>query len=236
MSKRIAEDALSYLYRIISPNTQNQNVYSGDGINIDGELIYGDFRGMVCHNSEFQLLGGDGVLVKNNGYFKGSNLKTYFCKRSILAQDGGVAYISDSSSSYGLSGLIALETNQTKFPIFAASYSMKGKIIKSYEYDLLEDWNGRGILVQKNGLSGLWDYNFASVLPVEFNSIKVFENQFYIVTKGSKCGLYDFSGKPIIPIMYDRIQPFEKDCLTLINENEVSYYFIRTNHYLKLIR
>jgi hypothetical protein len=85
-------------------------------------------------------------------------------------------------------------------------------------------------------LSGLWDYNFASVLPVEFNSIKVFENQFYIVTKGSKCGLYDFSGKLIIPIIYDRIQPFEKDCLTLINENEVSYYFIRTNHYLKLIR
>lgn len=112
----------------------------------------------------------------------------------------------------------------------------KGKIIKSYEFDLLEDWNGRGILVQKNGLSGLWNYEFASVLPIEFNSIKVFENQFYIVTKGSKCGLYDFSGKPIIPIIYDRIQPFEKDCLTLINENEVSYYFIRTNHYLKLIR
>jgi outer membrane protein assembly factor BamD (BamD/ComL family) len=112
----------------------------------------------------------------------------------------------------------------------------KGKIIKPYEFDLLEDWNGRGILVQKNGMSGLWNYEFASVLPIEFNSIKVFENQFYIVTKGSKCGLFDFAGKPIIPIIYDRIQPFEKDCLTLINENEVSYYFIRTNHYLKLTR
>ncbi len=112
----------------------------------------------------------------------------------------------------------------------------KGKIIKSHEYDLIEDWNGRGILVQKNGLSGLWDYNFLSILQIEFNSIKVFDNQFYIVTKGSKCGLYDFSGKLIIPILYDRIQLFEKDCLTLINENELSYYFIRTNHYLKLMR
>jgi hypothetical protein len=120
MSRQVAEDALSYLYRIISPNTQNQNDYSGDGIAVDGDLVYGDFRGMISHNCEFQLLGGDGVIVKNNGYFKGSNLKTYFCKRSILAQDGGVAYVSDSSSSYGLSGLVALETNQTKFPILSA--------------------------------------------------------------------------------------------------------------------
>ncbi|MBM3186804.1 MAG: WG repeat-containing protein [Bacteroidetes bacterium] len=112
----------------------------------------------------------------------------------------------------------------------------KGKVIKSYEFDLLEDWNGRGILVQKNGLSGLWDYNFTSILPIEFNSIKVFDNRYYIVTKDSKCGLYDFSGKLIIPIIYDRIQLFDKDCVTLINENEVSYYFNRTNHYLKLTR
>ena len=112
----------------------------------------------------------------------------------------------------------------------------KNKILKPYEFDLIEDWNGIGILVQKNGLNGLWDYKFATILSIEYNSIKVFDDEFYIVTKGSKCGLNDFSGKPIIPIIYDRIQPFEKDCLTLINENEVSYYFIRTNHYLKLTK
>jgi hypothetical protein len=112
----------------------------------------------------------------------------------------------------------------------------KNKMVKSFEYDLIEDFNAKGILVQKNGLSGLWDYNFVSILPLEFNSIKVFEKQYFIVTKGSKCGLYDFSGKQIIPVMYDRIQYFDKDCLILINENEITYYFSRTNHYLKLNR
>ena len=109
----------------------------------------------------------------------------------------------------------------------------KNKQLKPHEFDLIEDWNGKGILVQKNGLSGLWDYKFETILPIEFNSIKVFENQFYLVTKGSKCGLYDFKGKQIIPVIYDRIQVFEKDCLTLINETDISYFFIRTNHHLK---
>jgi hypothetical protein len=110
---------------------------------------------------------------------------------------------------------------------------LKGKIIKSYEYDLIEDWNGKGIIVNKNGLSGLWDFKFSTILPLEFNSIKLFEDQFYIVTKGAKCGLYDLNGKQIIPVAYDRIQLFEKDCLTLINDSEISYYFIRTNYFLK---
>ena len=110
---------------------------------------------------------------------------------------------------------------------------LKGKIIKPFEYDLIEDWNNRGILIQKNGLTGILDYELNSTLPIEFNSIKVFEDQFLIVIKGSKCGLFDFVGKEVLPIIYDRIQVFEKDCLTLFNENEVSYYFTHTKAVLK---
>jgi hypothetical protein len=110
---------------------------------------------------------------------------------------------------------------------------LKGKIVTPYEFELIEDWNNRGILIQKNGLTGMLNYQLGLVLPIEFNSIKVFEEQFLIVIKGSKCGLYDFSGKEVLPIIYDRIQLFEKDCLTLFNENEVLYYFIRTKRFLK---
>lgn len=113
---------------------------------------------------------------------------------------------------------------------------LRSKLIKNYEYDLIEDWEGRGVFVQKNGLFGLWNYKFEFILPIDFNSIKLFDDKFFIVTKGAKCGLYDFNGKQIIPVEYDRIQLFEKDCLTLINDSEISYYFIRTNHFLKLLK
>ncbi len=159
---------------------------------------------------------------------------------AVFRKNGKFGFIDEKSKLAFKSSLQSTSKFVNAIPVVKDSkwgmIDFKGKVIKSYEFDLLEDWNGRGIMVQKNGLSGLWDYNFVSILPIEFNSIKVFENRYYIVTKGSKCGLYDFSGKLIIPISYDRIQLFDKDCVSLINENEVSYYFTRTSHYLKLTR
>jgi hypothetical protein len=120
MSHEIASDILSYLYRIISPNTSNNNEICGDGVVVDGDKVFGDFRGILCHNSEFELLGGDGLVCKNNGHLKASNIKTLFCNESVLTEDGGWCFIDDSSSSYGLSGLVARETNKTKLPVLSA--------------------------------------------------------------------------------------------------------------------
>jgi outer membrane protein assembly factor BamD (BamD/ComL family) len=250
---------IPFLFDEISRFDRNKFIYSMSGkkglIGVEGvkitEPIFDEISQLNLENySAVAKIGSTISWIKMDGIKLFDFTSEYFPNAFELAQFSKGFAVFKKKGKYGfideksrLALKPSLETTSkyvNAIPVVKDSkwglIDFKGKIIKSYEFDLLEDWNGRGILVQKNGLSGLWDYNFASVLPVEFNSIKVFENQFYIVTKGSKCGLYDFLGKPIIPIIYDRIQPFEKDCLTLINENEVSYYFIRTNHYLKLTR
>ena len=80
------------------------------------------------------------------------------------------------------------------------------------------------------------DYKLNKILPLEFNSIKLFEEQFFLVSKAGKFGLFDFNGKEVVPIIYDRIQLFEKDCLTLFVDNQMEYYFPKTKIHLKKVQ
>lgn len=227
-----------------------KGLISTDGIKLI-EPIYDEISEFNLENNSAVVKSGSTISwIKMDGsklfdftaeYFPNALELAQFSKGfAVFRKKGKFGFIDDKSKLAFKPSLESASKFVNAIPVVKDSkwglIDFKGKMIKSYEFDLIEDWNGRGILVQKNGLSGLWDYNLETILSIEFNSIKVFENQFYIVTKGSKCGLYDFSGNLIIPISYNRIQLFDKDCVTLINENELSYYFIRTNHYLKLTR
>ncbi len=234
-------------------------VYTTNGkkglIRIDGnkitEAIYDEISNLNLENSTAVVRTGSMISwLKKDGtkfvdftaeYFPNAlDMAQYSKGFAVFRKKGKYGYIDDKGKQVFKPSLDHATKYVNAIPNFKngkwGMIDLKSKLIWDYEYDLIEDWEGKGIFFQRNGLSGLWNYKFVTLLPAEFNSIKIFENQFYIVTKGAKCGLYDFSGKPIIPVQFDRIQLFEKDCLTLINEDEISYYFLKTNHILKQIK
>ncbi len=109
----------------------------------------------------------------------------------------------------------------------------KGNILLPFEFDEIEKLNQIGFLVEKNEFLGFLNNDLKLIIPVNFKVIKKFYSHYLLVSDGIKFGLYSFAGEEIIPLLYDRIQIFNNDCISLLNEGEVSYFFVDSGKYLK---
>lgn len=109
----------------------------------------------------------------------------------------------------------------------------KGSFLQPFEFDEIEKFNELGFLVEKNDLLGFLNNYLKTILPQNFKVIKKFSSQHLLVSDGFKFGLYSISGDIIIPLLYDRIQIYNEDCISLLNGNEISYFFIGSSKYLK---
>ena len=110
---------------------------------------------------------------------------------------------------------------------------LKGNTLLPFDFDEIEKFNQLGFLVEKNGLLGFINKDLKTILPLNFKVIKQFSPLYLLVSDGIKFGLYSITGSLVIPLLYDRIQIFNDDCISLINESEISYFFINSGKYLK---
>ncbi|MEQ8423784.1 MAG: WG repeat-containing protein, partial [Cyclobacteriaceae bacterium] len=62
-----------------------------------------------------------------------------------------------------------------------------------------------GYIIQNGKQSGVWDENFKSILPIEYDEIQKVEGELAVVKNNNKVGLVQFDNSIVIPIQYDSI-------------------------------
>jgi hypothetical protein len=81
---------------------------AGGGILVDGYKVRGTLRSIFADSFTLLNEGGKGVHVKNNGYAQLISTFTICCLDGVFCESGGSCSISNSNSTFGLSGLVAL--------------------------------------------------------------------------------------------------------------------------------
>lgn len=82
-----------------------------------------------------------------------------------------------------------------------------------------------GILVENNGLYGLFDFDFSSIFKIEFSSIfYISQFNYFILNKNKKCGIATDKGDILLPLDYSKIETLDREYATCskrtIEENE----------------
>jgi hypothetical protein len=111
-----------YLAQYIVTNYPVQNINSGTGIRVDGELALGFLRSFVTDSFTQFNAGGKGIHIINCGYSQLVSTFTICTNEGILCESGGNCSISTSNCSFGLSGLVA--TGKSKFPVLTGSQTV----------------------------------------------------------------------------------------------------------------
>ena len=90
-------------------NTISANTFDAGGtVYVDGYLADGPLPSIFIQSCEHFNQGGKGIHAVNNGLAHVKDNTTTCCTEAILASDGGVCIVDDTTCSYGLSGLVSI--------------------------------------------------------------------------------------------------------------------------------
>jgi hypothetical protein len=98
---------------IINQPVSSLNLNCGTGLKIDGLQVDGYLRDIFIDTYSQLNEGGIGIHVTNNARAYIENTNTICCEKSILCENGGLCTINDSSSTYGISALVATGKSPT---------------------------------------------------------------------------------------------------------------------------
>jgi hypothetical protein len=115
-----------------------------------------------------------------------------------------------------------------------ALLDVKGKVVLPFEYDFIRWMPDLGYLIEKEEKFGLLNSTGKMILPVSFGTIKSFETDYFIVSNDDKFGLFLSDGKEVLSIQYERIQRFDHECLVLLQEGLLVYFFPTTHAFISL--
>ena len=108
----------------------------------------------------------------------------------------------------------------------------KGKMILEYKFTAIESFYDLGFIVELDSFIGLLGNDLQPLTSMNHQSIKRIGNNHLLAMIDGKYGIYSISGEQVIPFAFDLIQLNDADCLTLINEKGISYFFLNSSKYL----
>ena len=110
--------------------------------------------------------------------------------------------------------------------------NIKGTMILEYKFTAIEAFYDLGFIVELDGLIGLLGNDLKPLISMNHQSIKRIGNNHLLAMIDGKYGIYSITGEQVIPFAFDLIQLNDADCLTLINEKGISYFFLNSSKYL----
>jgi hypothetical protein len=110
--------------------------------------------------------------------------------------------------------------------------NIKGTMILEYKFTAIEAFYDLGFIVELDGFIGLLGINLQPLTSMNHQSIKRIGNNHLLAMIDGKYGIYSITGEQVIPFAFDLIQLNDADCLTLINEKGISYFFLNSSKYL----
>ncbi|MEN9743228.1 MAG: hypothetical protein RLZZ65_1033 [Bacteroidota bacterium] len=117
-------------------------------------------------------------------------------------------------------GTYAIAKKKGKYGLIDA----QGKTILAFEYNAIRFVAQMGFLIEQNELLGVFEPSKGIFIPVVYEAIKPFENQYVLVTKGGKDGLLNKEGIEILAAQYQRIARFDAQTLVLTLQDQLLYY------------
>lgn len=99
-----------YIYNCSSTSlsiSSNKND-AGGTVYVNGYTIDGPLRSIQVDSCEHFNQGGKGIHVSNDGFAYVKNNKTTCCSEAIIVSDGGTCIVDDTTTSFGLSGLVSI--------------------------------------------------------------------------------------------------------------------------------
>ena len=109
---------------------------------------------------------------------------------------------------------------------------INGKLVLEYKFSAIESFYDFGFIVEFEGLLGLIGNDLKVLSSMNHQSIKRIGNNHLVAMKDGKYGIYSITGELVVPFNFDLIQLHDEDCLTLINEKGISYFFLDSRKYL----
>jgi hypothetical protein len=103
-------------------NIAIEDLPTGCGIRVDGELALGFLRSFVTDSFTQYNQSGKGIHIINCGYAQLVSTFTICTTEGVMTESGGQCSISTSNCSFGLSGLVAV--GKSKFPVLTG-YQVK---------------------------------------------------------------------------------------------------------------
>jgi len=110
--------------------------------------------------------------------------------------------------------------------------NIKGTMILEYKFTAIEPFYDLGFIVELDGFIGLLGNDLKPLTSMNHQSIKRIGNNHLLAMIDGKYGIYSITGEQVIPFAFDLIQLNDADCLTLINEKGISYFFLNSSKYL----
>jgi WG containing repeat len=86
----------------------------------------------------------------------------------------------------------------------------KNEIVKKFLADDLRSFNNGHQLVTRGGKVGIVNSDFKTVIPIEYENLKV-ASEYFIASKNKKVGVIDASNQVVVPFLYDSIEPVGGD-------------------------
>lgn len=117
-------------------------------------------------------------------------------------------------------GTFAIAKKKGKYGIIDA----QGKTILAFDYNAIRKVLHLGYLIEQNELLGVFDPQRGIFIPVSYEAIKPFENQYVLVTKDGKDGLLSKAGIEVLAPQYQRIARFDAQTLVLTHQDQLFYY------------
>ena len=106
-----------------------------DGDNATAETFGQDLKSMVCDSFTQYNEAGVGVSLTNDGYAQLVSIFTINCDIAIFAGTGGQCDLTNSNSSFGNFGLVAVGLGSTQFTGFVSSTNPAGDFITATDAD-----------------------------------------------------------------------------------------------------
>lgn len=103
-----------------------------------------------------------------------------------------------------------------------------------FEFDFVQRINDELFIVTQNGKSGVISTNEGFIVPMEYDDIIFWNTNYLLVLNANKKGIFTLEGNQILNAEFDMIKSFRDNCWVLQKSNELMYYFIDNQQFLKL--
>lgn len=97
----------------------------------------------------------------------------------------------------------------------------KDSKLEKYEFDGIFIQDLKNIIVEKNGKYGVYNINMKEIVPIKFDKISGFYNNFYIYENEYKCGVIDSKGNVILQNKYNTINEVRGDLIIASKESGI---------------
>jgi len=100
----------------------------------------------------------------------------------------------------------------------------RGSIIDTLQYETYGDYLGNYVVVGKGNLKGILDLNAELVIPLEYSSIKLSDNNTFIGVQSRSYGITDIkTKKEVLPYEYDRVYLPLNDIIRVKQNGQFAY-------------